>query len=100
MILKKDNFIFGFILGLIAPVAGLIIYKYTKFQVFSFRETFQYIIYQPGHSLLTGAITLSLLANAILFTIFINFNIDKTAKGIFAATMLYAIVALSLKFFG
>jgi hypothetical protein len=50
--------------------------------------------------MLTIAISLSLLANAILFTIYINSHIDKTAKGIFAATIIYAITALGLKTFG
>jgi hypothetical protein len=40
------------------------------------------------------------MANAILFTIYINSNIDKTAKGIFVATIIYALIALSLKTFG
>jgi hypothetical protein len=55
------------------------------------------MILQPGHQLLTLAITLSLMANAILFTLYINAHIDKTAKGIFVATFVYAIIALVLK---
>ncbi len=100
MILKKDNFIFGFIMGMIAPFLGFIIFKYQKLSVFSYKEAFQFMIYEPGHSMLTVAISLCLLANALLFTIYINSHIDKTAKGIFAATIIYAITALSLKTFG
>ncbi len=100
MIFKKDNFIFGFVMGLIAPLLGFIIFKYNKLATLSFKEAFQYMIYQPGHNMLTVAISLSLLANAVLFTIYINSNIDNTAKGIFAATIIYALTALSLKTFG
>lgn len=99
MIFKKDNFIFGFILGLLAPLIGFFIFKYNKLQTLNFKEAFQYMIYQPGHNMLTVAISLSLLANALLFTIYINTHKDKTAKGIFAATIIYALVALSLKTF-
>jgi len=38
-----------------------------------------------------------LLANAILFTIYINTHRDKTAKGIFVATLLYGIFVLVYK---
>lgn len=40
------------------------------------------------------------MANAVLFTIYINARIDKTAKGIFWATLIYALTALSIKTFG
>lgn len=97
MIFKKDNFVFGFIMGLVAPALGVVLFKYTKLAALSFYEAMQFMILQPGHKLLTLAITLSLMANAILFTLYINAHIDKTAKGIFVATFVYAIVAIVLK---
>jgi hypothetical protein len=100
MIFKKDNFIFGFIMGLIAPFIGFAIFKYKKLGPLGYSEALQYLFIEPGHRMLTIAISLSLLANAILFTIYINSHIDKTAKGIFAATIIYAITALGLKTFG
>lgn len=99
MIFKKDNFIFGLIMGLVAPLLGFVIFKYTKLAALSFYEGIQFIFLQPGHNLLTLAITLSLMANAILFTIYINAHIDKTAKGIFAATFIYAITCILIKIF-
>ncbi|HAO47119.1 MAG TPA: hypothetical protein PLZ45_05100 [Ferruginibacter sp.] len=99
--LKKDNFLFGFILGLIAPIGGFIIYKYYKFSIYSWKEVLNFFFFEPdGHRLLTVAISLSLLANALFFTLYINARIDKTAKGIFWATLIYAITALSIKTFG
>lgn len=98
--LKKDNFIFGFIMGLIAPLIGFVIFKYTKLGALSYRQALQYLFVQPGHNLLTVAISLSLMANAVLFTIYINARIDNTAKGIFWATLIYALTALSIKTFG
>lgn len=100
MIFKKDNFVFGFIMGLIAPFVGFAVFKYTKLGPLSYMEALRYIFEEPGHKLLTVAISLCLLANAILFTIYINAHIDKTAKGIFVATILYALTALSIKTFG
>jgi uncharacterized membrane protein len=100
MILKKDNFIFGFIMGLVAPFLGFAIFKYKKLGPLSYGEALQYLFVEPGFRMLTIAISLSLLVNAVLFTIYINAHIDKTAKGIFAATIIYALTALSLKTFG
>jgi len=97
MIFKKDNFVFGFIMGLVAPALGVVLFKYTKLAALNFYEAMQFMILQPGHKLLTLAITLSLMANAILFTLYINAHIDKTAKGIFVATFIYAITAIVLK---
>ena len=100
MILKKDNFLLGIVLGLIAPLLGMLMFKTYKFNVFTYKETFQYMYMEPGFKTLTVALTLSLLLNAILFTIFINSNKDTTAKGIFTTTMVYGLLVLIIKTFG
>ena len=97
MIFKKDNFIFGLILGFIAPLIGFLIYKFFKFKYLSLEEMFQWLRMNPN--LITVSITVSLMANAILFTVYVNGHRDKTAKGIFILTMIYAILAMTLKYF-
>ncbi len=96
MIFKKDNFIFGLALGLIAPIIGFLVYKLIKFKGLSISEMFQWMKFNPN--LITVSISVSLLANAILFTIYINGYRDKTAKGIFVMTMIYAAIALAFKY--
>lgn len=96
MIFKKDNFVFGLALGLIAPVIGFMLYKMYKFKSLSLSEMFQWMKLNP--SLISASISVSLLANAILFTIYINGRRDKTAKGIFTVTLIYAIIAMIYKF--
>ncbi|MBW7839543.1 MAG: hypothetical protein H3C36_07880 [Chitinophagaceae bacterium] len=93
---KKDNFIFGLVLGLIAPAIGFLIYKLIKFRMYSLEEMFQFLKANPN--LITSFISVSLLANAVLFTVFVNGRRDKTAKGIFVLTVVYAVVALAFKF--
>jgi hypothetical protein len=100
MIFKKDNFLLGLILGFIAPALGMLLFKTYKFNVFTYKETFQYMYLEPGFKTLTVALTLSLLLNALLFTIYINSSKDKTAKGIFATTMVYGLIVLIIKTFG
>lgn len=96
MIFKKDNFIFGLALGLIAPLIGFLIYKLIKFKGLSISEMLQWMKFNPN--LITVSISVSLLANAILFTVYINGYRDKTAKGIFVMTMIYALIALTFKY--
>jgi hypothetical protein len=49
--------------------------------------------------LITSIGSLSLLANVVLFTIYVNTNRDETAKGIFIVSMIYGIGILLLKLF-
>jgi len=97
MIFKKDDFIFGLSLGLIAPVIGFMLYKLYKFKGLTISEMLQWMKMNPN--LISASISVSLLANAILFTIYINGHRDKTAKGIFAVTVVYAIIAMIFKFY-
>ncbi len=96
MIFKKDNFIFGLVLGLIAPVFGFLLYKFVKYQPFSIAEMLQWLKLNPN--LITAFISVSLFANAVLFTIYINGHSDKTAKGIFVMTIIYAVIAMLFKY--
>ena len=98
--MKKDNLIFGIIAGFIAPVFGLIIYYFLVFyrQRVGFIEFLGYL--KQYKSLLTGVSSIALVANAVLFTIYINLRLDSTAKGIFVATILYAIAVLMIKLLG
>ncbi len=96
MVFKKDNFIFGLALGFIAPLVGFMIFKLYKFQGLTLSEMLQWMKFNPN--LITVSISVSLMANAILFTIYINGHRDNTAKGIFVLTVIYAIIAMIFKY--
>ena len=98
MIFKKDNFWLGTVLGLIGPVIGFALFKLIKYSRFSLKEMYQWMT--MNHNLITAWVSVSLFANALLFTLYVNARIDKTAKGIFLITVMYAIAALLIKFFG
>ena len=97
MIFKKDNFIFGLALGLVAPVIGFMLFKIYKFKGLTLSEMLQWMKFNPN--LISVSISVSLMANAILFTIYINGHRDKTAKGIFILTIIYAIIAMIFKYY-
>jgi hypothetical protein len=99
MILKKNNFVFGIILGFVGPILGLLIFKFTKFSSFTFANTIEYMYREQGHKTISVALSLALLINAILFTLYINTNKDKSAKGIFAMTCVYGFAILLMKTF-
>ncbi len=99
MMLKKDNFLMGVVMGAIAPVLGFLLFKFYKFRVFGFKEFIEWLYVEPGFKTLTVALSLSLLLNALLFTIYINSHKDKTAKGIFATTLVYGLAILIIKTF-
>ncbi len=93
--LKKDNLKLGIVLGFLAPVVGFFAYYLIKFRLFTFQEFLHVLRVQP--SLLTGIISLALIANAVVFTIYVNQQKDKTARGIFIATCIYALITLTIK---
>ena len=96
MIFKKDHLKFGILLGILGPLLAMVIYYFWVFsRTISFREYF-YVL-RTNLPLLTAISSLSLLANAVLFTIYINTHRDKTAKGIFVATLVYGIAVLVYK---
>ena len=95
--MKWDNLKLGLFIGLFAPFAGVFSFYLWKFRhVLSFPEFIQYLGLE--RHLITGVISISLVANAAFFTYFINTNKDHTAKGIFIVTILYVIAALVLKY--
>lgn len=96
--MNKDNLKFGLLLGFLAPLLGMITYYIWKFYpTYTVKEFMQVLMAQKV--LLTGISSFSLMANAIIFTYYINKQIDKTARGIFIITVIYAISILMLKLF-
>jgi hypothetical protein len=95
--LKKNNLQFGLVLGFIAPLLSFVGYYFYKFYpTFSFGEFLTAL--RTNKTLVTGITIPCLLLNIVLFTIYINSRRDQTAKGIFAITLVYAIVSLLFKF--
>ena len=79
------------------PVIGFMIFKLYKFNGLTLSEMLQWMKFNPN--LISISISVSLMANAILFTIYINGRRDKTAKGIFVLTIVYAIIAMIFKYY-
>jgi hypothetical protein len=93
---KKDNLRFGIILGILGPLLAMFIYY---FWVFSRTISVSEYLYVLRHNspLLTAISSISLLANAALFTIYVNTHRDKTARGVFVSTLIYGVFVLVYK---
>jgi hypothetical protein len=97
VIFKKDNLRLGMVLGLVAPIVSLIIYYFVKFYpTYTLKDFFDFL--RTNKSQITAVSVPCLVLNIALFTYYINSQKDSTAKGIFAATLIYAIIALLFKF--
>jgi hypothetical protein len=72
------------------------IYQDVEIMVAALKSPYGQICWEP---LLTAVGSLSLIANIVLFTLFINSRKDKTAIGIFSMTVMYGLIILYAKFF-
>jgi hypothetical protein len=95
--LAKDNLKLGLILGFIAPLIVFLIVYFIRFSGYAFDEFLR--VFMNEKKLITFWGVWCLVGNIALFTYYINTAKDKTAKGIFAITVVYGIGILLMKLF-
>ena len=95
MIFKKDNLKLGLVLGLVGPIVGLLVIYFIQYSSLGFGDFLTSFFNEK--KLITAIGSLSLLANVILFTLYVNTHRDYTARGIFIVTLIYGIGILLLK---
>ncbi len=95
--MQKDNYILGVVIGFGLPFLGFIGFYQFKFSLFSFQEFLELLNQQK--SILSAMISISLLINGAALTYFFQKQLDKTAKGIFFTTCIYAVIAIACKWF-
>ena len=96
--MKRNTLLFGVILGLLAPLFGMLGYYFFKFYpTYSIGDFFKLIVSEK--TILSALSTFALFANVILLTIYLNTRKDETAKGIFLISCIYAIAAIIVKLF-
>jgi hypothetical protein len=93
--IRKNHFLTGFISGLLAPLIGFYIYYLISFRYMGFRS---YISRLTEFGLASGVISLSLIANLIVFFYFIRAKTDRSAQGVIGATFLYGMLIVILKY--
>lgn len=93
--LKKDNLQLGVVLGFVLPLVVFLLIYLVRFSNASLPDFIQTFASQKG--LITFFGVWCLVSNIALFTYYVNTQKDKTAKGIFAVTLLYGIGILLAK---
>ncbi|HEY0751482.1 MAG TPA: hypothetical protein VGD26_10005, partial [Chitinophagaceae bacterium] len=91
------NLQMGLVLGLITPMIVFIIIYFARFSGYGLDE-FVSLFFRENR-LITFFGVWCLVGNIALFTYYINTGRDKTAKGIFAVSLIYGIGVLLLKLF-
>jgi hypothetical protein len=95
--MKRNVPIFGFVIGLFAPVLGLlIVYLIMGGNNDGIGDFFNDMFRM--RSIASLYITLSLLINLLPFIYCTNKRLDQTARGILVATMLYAVFIILIKY--
>ena len=95
--LTKDNLKLGLVLGLLAPIVMFFIVYLIKFSGYTL-DAYTWV-FMHEKRIITFWGVWCLVGNSALFTYYINTAKDKTAKGIFAITVVYGIGILLLKLF-
>src|SRR3954462_13337442 len=90
----KDNLVTGLICGLIAPLISFSVYAKIKFPQEELSNIFHHV---KGLGILSAMISLSVFINLLVFFLFIWMNAEHSAKGVLAATFVYAFIVVILK---
>ena len=93
--LKRDNLQMGLILGFILPLIVFLLIYLVRFGDSSLADFMSTFLAQK--SLITFFGVWCLVANIAMFTYYVNTQKDRTAKGIFAMTLIYGIGILLAK---
>jgi hypothetical protein len=91
---KKDRMGIGVLSGLFSPLIAFSIYAKIKFPEVPLSTIVQHV---KELGILTTMISLCVFINLLIFFIFIWSDADRSARGVLAATFLYAFVVLILK---
>jgi hypothetical protein len=79
------------------PLLGVLVFYFWKASETPFNDFIEVAFHTK--TFLTAMISFSLFLNAIIFTYYVNKRLDKTAIGIFIATLAYAIPVVVIKIF-
>jgi hypothetical protein len=94
---KFDNFLTGFVSGILLPVlVGLIIFLFSP----SHLSVQSYIARIVETHIITHSISICVFSNIIIFLIFNRFDMLRASKGVLAITIVWAVIVFAIKFLG
>lgn len=97
MRLKIDNLWIGLLLGVIVPMITFYLIYLLGFPSVGLITISEFIAVSE---LFTRVLSLAVIPNVAIFFLFIWTNKLSSARGVLAATMIYAVVVFAIKIFG
>ncbi|RFS24484.1 hypothetical protein DVR12_04550 [Chitinophaga silvatica] len=96
--LKKDNLQLGIVLGFLTPLVMFLGYYYFGIRPHNHVSLPQFLgILNDNRQMIPKLGSVCLLLNGVVFYLYTREKLDITSKGIFLATMLYAVGILLVK---
>jgi hypothetical protein len=92
----KDSAVIGFLIGLIGPSIGIMIFYYFNFRT---SDLGHFLDISVKEKLLSPLLSLCCVINLGVFYLFIHFDKLLTSRGIILSTFLYGFIIVMLKFF-
>lgn len=96
-LVRRNNYFFGFFLGLIIPLLGVVFFYVILYIPKSVSFSGFISLLKNNHRLISSTLSLGLIACIPLFTYYKNRRLYKTLYGVFGAVAIYAIIILGYK---
>lgn len=93
---RYDKFIYGFLLGVLGPIVGMVLYYLVLFNQYSINRLFEML--GENTNLQSPMLSVSLIFNLALLYVVFRFDFTKIGQGIVAGTFVYVPIVLILKF--
>lgn len=93
--LKWDKLYIGAIPGFIVPLIVFFLTYLIRFNRYAFAEFIDILLFGK---MILGFISLCVIANLILFYLFLNKKLYRAARGVILATLIYAIIIYLVRF--
>ena len=95
MDIRLNKMYVGLVLGLLVPLIALLVINLAAFDHLSPLEFLQYLI---SYRKLSAVISLGVIPNLLVFFIFIWLNYLYSARGVLAATIIFALLVVITKY--
>jgi len=90
----KDQFMIGFVPGILLPLLGFYIYYLLFFGYMSLEGFIDHVV---KANLAVSVLSLGVILNLGLFFLYYLKEVDKAARGVIGATFIYAFIVLYFK---
>jgi hypothetical protein len=96
--MQRNNYFFGFLLGIIIPFLGFVLVYMLRYMLKGVTVEYFIQLLQDVPRAVSSTISLGLITCIPLFTYYRSRKLYKTLYGIFAAVAIYALIVMQYRF--